>query len=106
MSSKYFVICQPTNGPTLKSDTIKEFNLDRDFVVIKTNYMPFQLGWRDKKRGYKFFFNRRDILDAEEQYGISFHIDFVYKSVKEHLTDLAEDDFAVEDNLNLLLRGM
>jgi hypothetical protein len=105
MDNKYFVICEPIDGPTLKSDTIREWMHDADFTVIKTDYMPFQNSWAEQKRGFKFYVTRRDILDAEEYHGVSFHVDFVYQTVKQHFADLAEDNFAVEDNLNLLTRG-
>jgi hypothetical protein len=105
MAKRHHIIVEPTDGPTLKSDTIREWMHDADFTVIKTDYMPFQNSWAEQKRGFKFYVTRRDILDAEEYHGVSFHIDFVYQTVKQHFADLAEDNFAVEDNLNLLTRG-
>ena len=101
MAKRYHIIVEPTDGPTLKSDTIREWTHDRDFVVIKTDYMPFQHTRRDKQRGFKFYVTRRDILDAEEYHGVSFHVDFVYQTVKQHFTELDETDNYVATRLNL-----
>ena len=106
MVSLHVITVKPTDGITLHDITKREWMRGASFEVVDSTYMPFEMPWQDKKRGYKFYITRRDILDAEEQYGISFHIDFVYKSVKEHFTNLANEDSFVEDNLNLLLRGM
>jgi len=97
MPSKYYIVVEPTDGPTLKSDTIREWTHDAGFTVIKTNYMPFQHTRREQKRGFKFYVTRRDILDAEEHYGVSFHIDFVYQTIKQHFAKLAEANYAVEE---------
>jgi hypothetical protein len=45
------------------------------------------------------------VVDAHQNYGVEFNIEFVTQTIKQHFTDLAEDNFAVEDNLNLLTRG-
>ena len=74
MTNLYYLLIVPTDGPALESDTIREWMRDADFTVIKTDYMPFQHTRREQRNGSKFHVTRRDILDAEEHYGITFHI--------------------------------
>ena len=105
MPKLYHIKCQPTDGPTLESDTRREWMHDADFTVVKTDYMPFQHTWREQKRGFKFHITRQDVVDAEARYGVRFDITFIFRTVKEHFEALAEDSYGAAQSLDLLTRG-
>ena len=93
MPNTYRLQVVPTDGPTLKSDTRREWMHDADFTVVKTDYMPFQHTWREQKRGFKFHITRQDVVEATSHYGVRFDLTFAIKTAKEYLTDLAETDY-------------
>jgi hypothetical protein len=106
MPTKYYDLqVVPTDGPTLLTDTTREWLHDQSFEVVETTYMPFQGTKKERRYGYKFHITRQDVVDAHQNYGVEFNIEFVTQTIKQHFTDLAEDNFAIEDNLNLLTRG-
>jgi len=90
----------PADGPTLLTDTTREWLHGQSFEVVDTDYMPFQGTKKERRYGYKFHITRQDVVDAHQNYGIEFNIEFVTKTVKEYLTDLAETDYASSMVLN------
>jgi hypothetical protein len=105
MAKRYFIHVVPTDGPTLKSDTRREWMYGADFTVVKTDYMPFQHTWREQKRGFKFHLTRQDVVDAEARYGVRFDLTFIFRTVEEHFEALAEDSYGAAQSLDLLTRG-
>ena len=99
MTQLYELTVVPCDGITLTPDTEREWLLGRDFVVVSTTYLPFKSLRRDKRRGYKFFLTRKDVLDAEDNYGIRFDITFQTQSVREYLTDMADTCYAAQEIL-------
>ena len=99
MADRYFLQVVPTDGPTLQSDTRREWTHDADFTVVETDYMPFQHTWREQRNGFKFHITRQDVVDAESHYGVRFDLTFIFHTVKEHFEALAEDVYGVEKSL-------
>lgn len=99
MTKSYLLHVKPCDGVTLLSDTKREWATDREFEVVETTYMPFQPGWREKKRGFKFYITRREAMQAVTDYGISFDVSFVSQTVREYLMVRAEDCYATQEML-------
>lgn len=99
MPSRYVLQVVPSDGPTLLSDTKREWLHDADFEVVHTDYMPFQHTKRQRRNGFKFRITRQDVINAERHYGIRFNVWFTAKTVTEYFTDLADTDYAVDQSI-------
>jgi len=77
----------PRNGVTLAKRTKDEWSLGYDFKVVSCSSPMF--------RSHEFV-TSKEVHDAEDRYGIKFDVKFFIETVKEHVSDLIERDYAFE----------
>tara|TARA_R100000458_G_C8110216_1_gene133285 strand:+ start:164 stop:466 length:303 start_codon:yes stop_codon:yes gene_type:complete len=77
----------PLKGVTLAKRTRDEWALGYDFKVISCSSPMFLSNE---------FVTSKEVRDAEDRYNIKFEVKFFIETVKEHVSDLIERDYAFE----------
>jgi len=84
---QYILKVIPRHGVTLAKRTKDEWALEYDFKVIECSSPMFR---------YNDIVTSKDVHDAEDRYNIKFNVKFFIETVKEHMADLIERDYAFE----------
>lgn len=93
---KFTIKLVPVNGPTLASDTAREWSVGHMFRVLWSDLACFRTGSRIVEQ---------DIHDQEQHNNCEFTLEFDTLTLFEHITKLAEDDYSWDEARKLLLTG-
>tara|TARA_R110002020_G_scaffold271905_2_gene487051 strand:+ start:976 stop:1287 length:312 start_codon:yes stop_codon:yes gene_type:complete len=84
---QYILKVIPRDGVTLAKRTKDEWSLGYDFKVVASSSPMFRSNE---------FVTSKEVHDAEDRYNIKFDVKFFIETVKEHMADLIERDYAFE----------